>query len=269
MELLEEILDKPNMTRAYKQVYGNKGSAGIDGMPVSELKASLKNSWVFLRAELLDCSYQPSAIKRVFIPKPKGGKRQLGIPTVTDRLIQQAIAQKLSELWEPDFDENSYGFRPRRSAHQCLEQARSYLNKGKTYIVDIDLAKFFDRVNHDILMGLISKKISDKRVLVLIGKYLRTGILKDNKIAQNEEGTPLGSPLSPILSNIMLNELDKELRKRGLSFVRYADDFSIYVRSWKAAHRVFLGIKSYLLNHLKLQVNERKSKCCRSTKFEL
>lgn len=257
------------MTQAYKRVVRNKGASGIDDMLTEELKAFLNSVWVFLKVEILEGEYQPSAVRGVSIPKPKGGKRQLGIPTVLDRLIQQAIAQHLSKLWEPEFDPNSYGFRPRRNAHQCLSQARSYLNEGKRYVVDIDISKFFDRVNHDILLGLLSRKIKDKRILTLIGKYLRAGIMRNGLTEVNREGTPQGSPLSPLLSNIMLNELDKELRKRGLSFVRYADDFSIYVKSKKAANRVYKGVREYLRNRLKLQINEEKSSCVVSTKFEL
>lgn len=267
--MLEEILNKPNMTEAYKRVVRNKGASGIDDMRTEELKAYLNSAWIFLKVEILEGDYEPSAVRGVEIPKPKGGKRQLGIPTVLDRLIQQAIAQHLSKLWEPEFDPNSYGFRPRRNTHQCVRQARSYLNEGKRYVVDIDLSKFFDRVNHDILVGLLGRKIKDKRVLTLIGKYLRAGIMRQGLITVNREGMPQGSPLSPLLSNIMLNELDKELRKRGLSFVRYADDFSIYVKSKKAATRVYEGVRKYLTKRHKLQINEEKSSCVPSTKFEL
>lgn len=267
--MLEEILSKPNMTEAYKRVVRNKGASGIDGMSTQELKAYLNSEWIFLKAELLEGKYQPSAVRGVMIPKPKGGKRQLGIPTVVDRLIQQALAQCLSKLWEPEFDPNSYGFRRGRNAHQCVKQARDYLNEGKRYVVDIDLSRFFDRVNHDILLALLGRKIRDKRLLSLIGKYLRAGIMQNGVVEVNRSGTPQGSPLSPLLSNILLNELDKELRKRGLSFVRYADDFSIYVRSKKAAKRVYEGVGKYLEERLKLQINEEKSGCVSSTKFEL
>jgi len=268
-KMLETILAKPNMTNAYKRVVSNKGRAGIDGMEVNALKSYLNSAWVFLKTEILEGCYEPQAVKRVEIPKANGGKRGLGIPTVIDRMIQQAIAQILETIWEAKFHDNSYGFRPKRSAHQCVAQAKTYLNEGKTYIVDIDLEKFFDRVNHDYLMYLLSKEIGDKRVLSLIGKYLRAGILENGMIKAQEEGTPQGSPLSPILSNILLNELDWELRKRGLSFVRYADDFSIYVRSRKSALRVMSNIRTYIETKLHLKINETKSGVRRPNKMTI
>lgn len=261
--MLEEILDIRNITRASKQVVSNKGAAGVDGMPTTGLNDYLTTHWQTLRTELQEGRYKPSIVKRVNIPKPQGGTRSLGIPTVKDRLIQQAISQRLSVLWEEEFSPNSYGFRPGKSAHQAVEQAQRYLKEGKTYVVELDLEKFFDRVNHDKLMSLISKKVTDKRTLKLIGNYLRSGILENGLVGKPEEGTPQGSPLSPLLSNIMLHELDKELMSRGLSFVRYADDCSIYVSSNKSAERVMTGITSFIEENLKLKVNRDKSKISR------
>ena len=257
--LLERILSKENMTRAFKRVKSNKGSPGIDGMQVDELQPFLNDGWAFIKADLLDGSYRPRAVKRVEIPKPSGGKRLLGIPTVLDRLIQQAIAQELSLIYDPGFSDFSYGFRPKRSAHQAVGQAQKYLNEGKRKVVDLDLEKFFDRVNHDLLMSLLSRRVRDKRVLRLIGRYLRSGIMINGVVSVNRKGTPQGGPLSPVLSNILLDELDKELERRGHSFVRYADDCSIYVRSRKAGERVLSSISKWLERKLRLKVNESKS----------
>lgn len=248
------------MTRAYKRVKSNKGVSGIDGMSVEELRSHMEDAWIFIKAEILEGQYKPQAVLEVEIPKPSGGKRKLGIPTVTDRLIQQAIAQELNIIYDKTFSENSYGFRPGKSAHQAVRKAEEYLNEGNKYIVEIDLESFFDRVNHDKLMHLLSLNVTDKRVLKLIRKYLRNGIMKGGIVNRRTEGTPQGSPLSPLLSNILLNELDKELEKRGHKFVRYADDCSIYVRSRKSAERVLESITEYIEKSLKLKVNREKSK---------
>jgi group II intron reverse transcriptase/maturase len=257
--LLERILSRENMTRAFKRVKSNKGSPGIDGMHVDELQPFLNDGWSLVKADLLDGSYRPQAVKRVEIPKPNGGKRLLGIPTVLDRLIQQAIAQELTMLYDDGFSESSFGFRPGRKAHDAVRKAQDYLNSGKKWVVDLDLEKFFDRVNHDILMSFLSERINDKRVLRLIGRYLRSGVMAGGVVSVNREGTPQGGPLSPILSNILLDELDKELEKRGHSFVRYADDCSIYVKSRRAGERIQRSISRWLCQHLRLKVNESKS----------
>lgn len=247
----------------------NKGSSGVDGMQTDELRDFVFTHWQSFKEELLRETYQPSAVRQVEIPKPQGGTRKLGIPTVKDRLIQQAITQWMNGLWDKDFHTNSYGFRPNKSAHQAVLKAQEYLNEGKTYVVELDLAKFFDVVNHDKLMNLLRNKITDKPTLKLIGNYLRSGIMIDGLISQRTEGTPQGSPLSPLLSNIMLHELDTELTKRGLSFVRYADDCSIYVKSRKSAMRVKASITKYLEETLLLKVNQEKSKISRPTKSTL
>ncbi|MCO5248860.1 MAG: group II intron reverse transcriptase/maturase [Chitinophagales bacterium] len=263
--MLTAILDIRNITYALKQVCSNKGSGGVDGMQTDELRDFMSTHWSSLKEALLNGSYQPDAVRKVEIPKPQGGTRMLGIPTVKDRLIQQAIAQWMSGLWEHEFHPHSYGFRPRKNAHQAVVQAQRYLEEGKTYVVELDLAKFFDVVNHDKLMSLIAKKISDKPTLKLIGKYLRSEIMTDGVSSQRLSGTPQGSPLSPLLSNILLNELDNELSNRGLSFVRYADDCSIYVRSNKSAIRVMRSVTKYIEEVLLLQVNREKSKISRPT----
>lgn len=257
--LMEEILSKQNMTIAYKRVKANKGSCGIDGMTVDKLKPYLDDAWPFLRADILDGRYTPKAVKCVMIPKPSGGERMLGIPTVVDRLIQQAIAQVLSRIYDAEFSESSFGFRPGKKAHDAVLQAQRFINEGHRYIVDIDLEKFFDHVHHDRLMSRLSRRVKDKRVLKLIRRYLQTGIMIEGITESRTEGTPQGSPLSPILSNIVLDELDKELEKRGHRFCRYADDSSIYVRSRKAGERVMASITRYITGTLKLKVNAEKS----------
>lgn len=267
--MLTAILDIRNITYALNQVCSNQGAGGVDGMQTDELRDFMSTHWSSLKEVLQSGNYQPDAVRKVEIPKPQGGTRMLGIPTVKDRLIQQAMAQWMSSLWEQDFHPNSYGFRPGKNAHQSVLQAQSYLNEGKTYVVELDLAKFFDAVNHDKLMSLISKKISDKTTLKLLGKYLRSEIMIDGVSSQRLSGTPQGSPLSPLLSNILLNELDMELSKRGLSFVRYADDCSIYVRSRKSAVRVMSSITKYLETEQLLQVNREKSKVSRPGKSTL
>ena len=257
--LLNEVLSKPNMTRAYVRVVGNEGAAGIDKMSVSQLKAYLHESWAELKRLIETGDYEPQAVRRVTIPKPNGGERHLGIPTVFDRLLQQALAQVIEPLWEGTFSEHSYGFRPNRNCHQAVSKAQTYVNAGRTYIVDIDLEKFFDRVNHDYLMHLLSQRISDKLVLGLVGKYLRAGVLIDGLKSRNEEGTPQGSPLSPLLSNIVLDVLDKELEQRGHFFVRYADDFSIYCTSQRGAERTLSSIGRFIGERLHLKINTSKS----------
>jgi RNA-directed DNA polymerase len=258
--MLEEILDIRNVQKASKQVTANKGAGGIDGMQTDELRDYLNTNWQALRTDILQGSYKPQAVRKVEIPKPQGGTRMLGIPTVTDRLLQQAIAQWLSPQYETDFSEHSYGFRPGRNAHQAVLQAQRYLNEGYEYVIELDLEKFFDKVNHDRLMGLLAKKIADKRTLKLIRSYLNSGIMEDGVVIPRTEGTPQGSPLSPLLSNIVLDELDKELGARGHRYVRYADDCSIYVRSEKSALRVMDTITEYIESKLKLKVNRTKSK---------
>lgn len=261
--MLEEILDIRNVQRAFKRVTANKGANGIDGMQTDELRDYLNGNWQTLRSDILTGNYRPSAVRKVEIPKPGGGKRMLGIPTVIDRLIQQSISQWLSPKYESDFSANSYGFRPNRNAHQAVLKAQEYLNEGYLWIVELDLDKFFDRVNHDKLMSLLSARIKDKRTLQLIRLYLNSGIMENGVVTPRREGTPQGSPLSPLLSNVILGELDAKLEERGHRFVRYADDCSIYVRSEKSAHRVIAGISTYLEDCLKLKVNREKSKVSR------
>lgn len=260
-ELMEEICERNNLQAALKRVKQNKGSPGVDGMTVEELPGILRENWPTIKEELLKGVYQPQAVKRVEIPKPCGKeKRKLGIPCVVDRFIQQATLQVLQREWDKIFSDNSYGFRPGRSAHQAIAKAQAYVKEGYKYVVDIDLEKFFDRVNHDRLMSKLSEKIKDKRVLKLIRSYLRAGALEDGLVSVPIVGTPQGGPLSPILSNIVLDELDKELEIRGHRFVRYADDSNIYVRSKRAGERVMKSVSNFITNRLKLKVNESKSK---------
>jgi RNA-directed DNA polymerase len=237
----------------------NKGAPGIDGMRVDDLAAHLKEHWPTIREQLLEGTYEPQPVRRVEIPKATGGTRPLGIPTVLDRFIQQAVMQVLQADWDPTFSEASFGFRPGRSAHQAVARAQELIASGHGTVVDIDLEKFFDRVNHDILMGLVAKRVTDKRILKLIRGFLTAGVLADGLIGPTEEGTPQGGPLSPLLSNLMLDVLDKELEKRGHHFVRYADDCNIYVRSQRAGERVMAGIEQFLAKRLKLKVNKVKS----------
>jgi len=265
-EMLERIISKDNLNLAYKRVEANKGSSGVDGMTVGELLLYLKQQGETLRQRILAEDYSPQPVRRVEIPKPDGGVRELGIPTVVDRLIQQAIAQELNKIFDAGFSESSYGFRPGRSAHQAIIAARGYIEQGNRWTVDIDLEKFFDRVNHDKLMALLARKVKDKRVLKLIRKYLESGIMLNGVKVKSEEGTPQGGPLSPLLANIMLDELDKELEKRGHSFCRYADDCNIYVKSKKAGERVMESITQYIEKELKLKVNRNKSAVDRPSK---
>ena len=257
--LMEAVCERGNLWLAYGRVVKNKGAAGVDGIGVAEFKDHLKQHWPAIKAKLLAGEYSPSPVRRVDIPKPQGGVRTLGIPTLTDRLIQQALHQVLSPIFEADFSESSYGFRPGRNAHQAVKAARQYVAGGRRVVVDMDLEKFFDRVNHDLLMEKLSKKIDDGRVLRLIRRYLEAGMMADGLISPRTEGTPQGGPLSPLLSNILLTELDRELERRGHAFCRYADDCNIYVKSQTAGERVMASITRFLADTLKLTVNAAKS----------
>lgn len=257
--LLEEVLERNNMLLALKRVISNKGSHGVDGMKIDELREHIKKHWDTIKAKILESKYNPSPVRRVEIPKVDGGVRLLGIPTVQDRLIQQAIAQILSRIYEPLFSNNSFGFRPRRGAKDAVTKSKQYINEGNRWVIDMDLEKFFDKVNHDILMGKLEKKIKDKRLLSLIRKYLKSGILINGVSVTSAEGTPQGGPLSPLLANIMLDELDKELEKRRHKFCRYADDNNVYVKSKRAGIRVMESMIKLIENKLKLKVNKDKS----------
>ena len=258
-DLMERVCDPTNLNRAYKRVKANKGSAGVDGRSVQELADWLGTHKDTLIASLLDGSYRPQPVKRVEIPKPGGGKRQLGIPTVVDRLVQQAILQVLSPLFDPTFSDFSFGFRPGRGAHDALRQASHYVAEGRAIVVDCDLEKFFDRVNHDVLMSRMAKRVADKRLLRIIRGFLEAGIMADGVCLRRHEGTPQGGPLSPLLANLLLDELDKELERRGHRFCRYADDCNIYVRTLTAGKRVMASISRYLEKRLRLRVNRAKS----------
>lgn len=257
--LMENILERGNLLRALKRVEQNKGAAGVDGMTVEELRPYLRKHWPEIGEQLLSGSYYPEVVRRVEIPKLSGGKRKLGIPTSLDRFIQQAMLQVLQERWDPTFSEASFGFRPSRSAHQAVGRAQEHLRAGFRWVVDMDLEKFFDRVNHDKLMGEVRKRVSDCRVVQLIHRYLRAGVLVDDVIYETEEGTPQGGPLSPLLANLLLDELDRELERRGHRFVRYADDCNIYVGSMQAGERVLESVTRFLSSRLQLKVNEAKS----------
>ena len=246
--LLEDVLERENMLEAMYRVIRNKGSHGIDGMKTDELREHVRKTWFTVKSKLLEGKYNPSPVRRVEIPKPDGGVRLLGIPTVQDRMIQQAIAQVLSKIYEPTFSESSFGFRPNRGAKNAIKQSEAYINQGYKWVVDMDLEKFFDKVNHNILMGKLEKKIKDKRLLKLIRRYLESGVLINGIKVSSEEGTPQGGPLSPLLANIMLDDVDKELEKRGHKFCRYADDCNIYVKSRKAGTRVLNSITKLIEN---------------------
>jgi group II intron reverse transcriptase/maturase len=261
--LMEEIVSRANMMKAYNRVVSNKGAAGVDCMTTGQLKGCLQSEWPRIKEELLNGAYTPLPVRKVEIPKPGGGTRMLGIPTVLDRLIQQAVYQELGPLFDPGFSASSYGFRPGKSAHQAVQAARANVAEGLRWVVDIDLAQFFDRVNHDILMSRIARKIKDKRVLLLIRRYLQAGLFEGGIITPRSEGTPQGGPLSPLLSNILLDELDKELERRGHSFCRYADDCNIYVGTKRSAERVMTSITTFLEKRLKLTVNQEKSAVAR------
>ncbi len=258
-DLMDDAVRKENCERALKAVIRNKGAAGIDRMGVEDLEGHLRRHWPKIRAKLLAGTYVPSPVRRVEIPKPNGGTRALGIPTVLDRFIQQLLLQVMTPIYELGFSEQSHGFRPGRSARDAVRAAQGYFREGKDWVVDLDIAKFFDHVNHDILLGLIGKTIRDKRVLGLIGKFLRRGALIEGVVVRSEEGTPQGGPLSPLLANIYLDPLDKELERRGHRFCRYADDANIYVGSGAAAKRVLAGIQHWIEKRLRLQVNVTKS----------
>lgn len=261
--LMESVVERGNLIAALRKVERNGGSPGIDGMTVERLRDYLRVHWTEIKGELLRGEYKPKPVKLVEIPKPGGGKRFLGIPTVLDRFIQQAILQILQGQWDGDFSDHSFGFRPGWSAHQGIDRALSYLRKGWRWVVDIDLEKFFDRVNHDKLMSLIKERVSDGRVLRLINRYLKSGVMVGDVYHPTEEGTPQGGPLSPLLANLLLDRLDKELERRGHRFARYADDCNIYVRSKRAGERVMAGVKRYLSQKLRLKVNEAKSAVAR------
>jgi len=261
--LLEAVLERSNMMRAYERVVENKGAPGVDGLTVLKLKPWLQAHWLNIKQALLAGEYMPAAVRKVEIPKPQGGVRTLGIPTALDRLIQQGLHQILQPLFDPGFSGSSYGFRPGRNAHQAVEAARSYVAEGKRWAVDLDLEKFFDRVNHDVLMARVARKVKDERVLKLIRRYLEAGLMEGGVAMARSEGTPQGGPLSPLLSNILLDDLDRELERRGHRFCRYADDCNIYVGSYRTGQRVMQGITAFLAQRLKLKVNADKSAVAR------
>ena len=261
--LMQEVCERENLKEALRRVKANKGSAGIDRMAVDGIADYLKQHWPAIREQLLSGTYQPKPVRRVEIPKPDGGVRKLGIPTVLDRFIQQAVRQVLQKQWDPTFSDHSYGFRPGRSAHQAVAQAQRYIAEGHSWCVDLDLEKFFDRVNHDKLMGQIAKRVGDKRLLKLIRAFLNAGVMENGLVSPSVEGTPQGGPLSPLLSNLVLDELDRELERRGHRFVRYADDSNIYVRSQRAGQRVMKSVTRFITQKLRLKVNETKSAVAR------
>jgi RNA-directed DNA polymerase len=262
-ELMERVVERSNMRLAYQRVIGNKGAAGVDEMPVSELKDWLAVHWPSVKKALLEGRYVPQPVRRVDIPKPNGGVRTLGVPTVVDRLIQQALHQVLQPLFDPTFSEGSYGFRPGRGAHQAVRQAQAYIREGKRWVVDIDLEKFFDRVNHDVLMARVARRVADTRVLKVIRRFLEAGMMRAGVLEARTEGMPQGGPLSPLLSNVLLDDLDRELERRQLAFCRYADDCNIYVGSRVAGERVMSGIRVFLEDTLHLRVNAQKSAVAR------
>src|SRR6201987_2426244 len=262
-QLMEEVCNRENLVRAWKRVRQNKGGPGVDGMTIDDAKDYLREHWPSIRSQLLAGTYQPQPVKRVEIPKPDGGVRKLGVPCVVDRLIQQALLQVLQGQWDPTFSEHSYGFRPGRSAHQAVAQAQQYIGACYGWVIDLDLEKFFDRVNHDKLMGQIAKRVEDKRLLKLIRTFLNAGVMENGLVSPSVEGTPQGGPLSPLLSNIVLDELDRELERRDHRFVRYADDSNVYVRSERAGQRVMESISRFITQKLKLKVNEEKSAVAR------
>jgi RNA-directed DNA polymerase len=262
--IMEEVCERDNLREAFQRVKSNKGSAGVDGMTIDDLSAYLKEHWPVIREQLLSGTYEPKPVRRVEIPKPDGGGvRKLGIPTVLDRFVQQAVMQVLQRQWDPTFSQHSYGFRPGRSAHQAVAQAQQYIVASYGWVVDLDLEKFFDRVNHDKLMGQIANRVEDKRLLKLIRAFLNAGVMENGLVSPSVEGTPQGGPLSPLLSNLVLDELDRELERRGHRFVRYADDSNIYVRSERAGQRVMESITHFITHKLKLKVNESKSAVAR------
>jgi group II intron reverse transcriptase/maturase len=260
---MSQVVERGNMQRAYSQVMRNRGAPGIDGMRCEDLKDWLKANWPRVKAALLDGTYQPQAVRRVDIPKPQGAVRTLGVPTVVDRLIQQALNQAMQPLFEPTFSQASYGFRPGKSAQQAVTKASEYIRAGKRWVVDMDLEKFFDRVNHDVLMARVARRVQDKQVLRLIRRFLEAGMMAEGVETERQQGTPQGGPLSPLLSNILLTDLDRELERRKLSFCRYADDCNIYVSSQRAGQRIMARMRGFLAKRLKLTVNEAKSAVAR------
>jgi len=259
---MEAVVEGSNARAALERVKGNKGSAGVDGMTVDELGRYLAVHWPAMREKLLAGTYQPQPVRSVQLPKRGGGIRQLGIPTVLDRMVQQAILQVLQPIFDPGFSQHSYGFRPGRSAHQAVNAALGYIRDGRSWVVDVDLEKFFDRVNHDVLMSRLAKRIADKRLLKLIRRFLEAGMMADGVVVERHEGTPQGGPLSPLLANLLLDEVDKELEKRGLAFARYADDCNVYVRSERAAKDAMQTLRK-LYEKLRLRINEKKSAVAR------
>jgi group II intron reverse transcriptase/maturase len=265
---MEQVVARGNMLAALKRVERNGGAPGIDGIPTERLRDQIRAEWPRIREELLAGTYRPMPVRRVEIPKPGGGKRLLGIPTAMDRLIQQALLQVLTPIFDPQFSEASYGFRPGRRAHDAVRKARQYVEEGYEWAVDLDIEKFFDRVNHDILMARVARKVTDKRVLTIIRRYLAAGVMVNGVVMETAEGTPQGGPLSPLLANILLDDLDKELEKRGHKFVRYADDCNVYVKSKRAGERVMTSIRKFLQERLKLKINEQKSAVDRPWKLK-
>ena len=257
--LMEQVVDVDNLDRAWRQVRRNRGAPGPDGMTIKQFEAWAREHWPGVRQQLLDGTYRPSPVRRKVIPKAGGGERLLGIPNVVDRLIQQATCQVLTPIFDPTFSESSFGFRPGRSAHGATKRVQQIIRQGHTHCVDVDLSKFFDRVQHDVLMAILSRTVHDQRLLRLIGRYLRAGVMVEGVLQPTPEGSPQGGPLSPLLSNILLDNLDKELERRGLQVVRYADDFMIFVRSERSAQRVFASVRCFFTQRLKLVVNEQKS----------
>jgi len=264
--LWEQLLSRENLVRALRRVEQNAGAAGIDGMSTKQLRPWLKEQWPQVRSQLDAGTYRPQPVRRVMIPKPAGGQRMLGVPTVLDRLVQQAVLQVLEPVFEPHFSDHSFGFRPGRSAHQAVERARQFIEDDAAWVVDVDLEAFFDRVQHDALMARLARRVDDKQVLRLIRRFLRAGAMADGAWTASEEGTPQGSPLSPLLGNIMLDDLDCELERRGHRFVRYADDVMVYVSSERAGQRVMASITQYVEQRLKLRVNREKSRVDRATR---
>lgn len=259
-DLMQAVVAPANMRRAWARVKANKGAPGIDGMPIEDFPAFARAHWSAIRQALLDGSYRPQPVRRVLIPKPDGGERALGIPNVVDRVIQQAIAQVMTPIFDPGFSESSFGFRPKRSAHGAVKQVQAYIKAGYRIAVDLDLAKFFDNVQHDILMARVARRVGEKRLLALIGRYLRAGVMRGERFEPSELGTPQGGPLSPLLANILLDDLDRELEARGHRFARYADDLLVLVKSERAGQRVKASLTAYLDRRLKLPVNEQKSR---------
>jgi len=261
---MERVLDRENLQRALRQVKRNKGAPGIDGMSVDELAGHLRRRWPSIRAALVDGTYAPQPVRRVEIPKPGGGVRKLGVPAVVDRFVEQALLQVLQAEWDPTFSASSFGFRPKRSAHLAVAQAQAYLREGYAWVVDLDLEQFFDRVNHDVLMSRVRKRVKDRRVLVLLHRFLKAGVMSlEGVLDPTPEGTPQGGPISPLLANLLLDDLDKELQRRGLRCVRYADDCNVYVRSRQAGERVMASVTRFLERKLKLKVNAEKSAVAR------